>query len=246
MSLEEDVKNIKQGLDNVQSDIGHSLNRIGISEDDQAARQRDLAQKMFNLQKTVDAVHKIVDKPGDPDHIKYIKAAGDSFAAMGGAASGLKDTILLAQAGRTQEAAAAGLKATASILKTIGPLMKFAPPPVSPIAASVLDALQGLCDFTATILNLTKPASPPELTLEQKIQKELQNVVMEGQIRKILAVEYDLNGVKRVVSQAVKGDPARKRRRPPSRWIRGRRPSATPRSLAAAARRSLCSNARCG
>lgn len=194
----------KATLDTVQASLERNMTLIRGSQDERAAYHGDLVQKIAALKTTVDEVHFITNKPEDPKHATYAKAAADAFAEMGGAATEIANTIRLAQANRPQEAAAAGLRATSSILKTVSPLIKVVPPPAGPVISAVLDALSGLTDFVATILGLTKPEGPPEPSLADVLWSQLEKAFAEQQINEIFGASFNLNGMGVTLREAVK------------------------------------------
>jgi hypothetical protein len=157
-------------LRRVRGNLGAAARRAKISDNDRDEQNKRMNGRIVALDLKVDEIHKNT-KPDRPDVGAKV---ADTFNAMGNAATGLANGIRLVQdGGNPQEAAAEFLRSSGAILKTVGQLAKLGGP-YGKIAGEVLEALQGLCDFVATILNLSQKKEP-EQTLSEVIRGELRD-----------------------------------------------------------------------
>jgi hypothetical protein len=203
--MSEEHKAVITTLGRVQTE----LTQINTGINDAAAAVRKRQQVLNdNIQALTKLVVEIDTRPkpkDDPKRAAEIgKATGESFRSLADAVTGLQKSVILGQQGRTQEAAAEGFRVTGKILSTAGPLVKVVPPPIGLIVGGILDALQGMCDFTATILDLTKPPGPKEKSLEQALQDKLETAFAIAEINKIFGTKINLTTMGVMLESAVK------------------------------------------
>jgi hypothetical protein len=97
-------------------------------------------------------------KPHDPAR-KALKQLPALAGALGDVAGSLRSAVVLRQQGGSdQDVAAESLRITGSCLEIAATAAVIAPPPYGKVAAAIIQAIQSLVNFVATILDLAHPA----------------------------------------------------------------------------------------
>jgi hypothetical protein len=182
-------------LRSTREGIGKEIDDIKIQGWDQAGQHRELNGKIDNIQRVVDKIEKDTRFMGP--------SPADFCNALGGVATSIKNSVVLGQAGYAQESAAEGFRSAAALCKAAATVFLCVPPPVGEVGGAIIESFQGLFDFTATLLDLTKPERH-EKTLEEVVEGALEAAFMEKEINDIFGATLHFDLIETEMQSAIR------------------------------------------